>query len=188
MAVLRTRGARHVLVGFSLRRSDSTWSLQVSFPIFVQNVVDYLTLGGAGAQPEEELGAHAWGRVGMAARPGEPITVRVLPEVQELIVEGPEQVTVPAESGRTAVLPTLSRAGVYDVRGAAPPMDRIALSVLSDGESDLRGRRSVVVNAEAATAGAMGGTAPQELWPWLVGCGLALLIVEWLLFCRRASR
>ena len=86
------------------------------------------------------------------------------------------------------VLPVLRRAGLYVVKGAAEPMDQLALSVLSDEESDIRPRRSVMVNAEAAAAGSVGATAPLELWPYLAAAGLLLLVVEWLWYCRRIAR
>ena len=105
-----------------------------------------------------------------------------------MVIEGPQSATAPAEAGRVTVLPVLRRAGLYVVKGAAEPMDQLALSVLSDEESDIRGRRSVMVNAEAAAAGSVGATAPLELWPYLAAASLLLLVVEWLWYCRRIAR
>lgn len=165
-----TRGARHLVVGFELQRSN--WPLQVSSTVFMQNAVAYLTLAVSGQN-------------GLAARPGEPITVRALPSSETLSIEGPLRATIDVQPGAATTLPVLRRVGLYTVRGAAPPMDRIAVSMLSDAETDIRPRAAIVVNAEAAVGGSVGEVAPLELWPWLVGIGFGLLVLEWLVYCRR---
>lgn len=192
MAVLRTRGARHVVVGFALGNSD--WPMQVSFVVFVKNALDYLTLGGftgntpGGSEGEEGAASHAWGQIGLVGHPGESISVRARPGVRELVVEGPQEASVSVQPGQAAVLPILRRAGLYVVKGASEPMDQLALSVLSDEESDIRPRRQVVVNAEAAAAGSIGASAPLELWPYLAAACIPLLVAEWLIYCRRNAR
>jgi hypothetical protein len=170
IAEVATRGARHVLVGFSL--TESNWPLHVSSAIFMQNVVTRLTLAGS------SQGA-------VSTRPGEPITVRSLPDVDRLSIAGPIEATVEVDPGSETALPALRRAGIYVVRGAVPPSDRIAVNVLSDIESDLRPKPQVRVNASAAAGGTVGSVAPLELWPWLVGFGFGLLVLEWLVYCRR---
>ena len=81
--------------------------------------------------------------------------------------------------------PALRRAGLYTVRGAAPPMDRVAVSVLSDQESDLRPRHSLVVNAQRADAGNAGAASGLELWPYLAAAAIGLLVLEWIVYCLR---
>jgi hypothetical protein len=75
--------------------------------------------------------------------------------------------------------------GLYAIDGAVPPMDRIAVSMLSDVESDIRPRTSLVVNAQRTEAGAVGDAASLELWPWLAAAALVLLTVEWVVYCLR---
>ena len=96
--------------------------------------------------------------------------------------------TVEVIPGTQATLPPLRRAGLYRVRGAVPPMDRVAVSMLSDQESDIRPRRSVRVNARETAAGAVGDAAPLELWPALVAVALVLLLLEWVVYCARIGR
>ena len=170
IAEVATHGARHVLVGFSL--TESNWPLHVSSAIFMQNVVTRLTLPGSS-------------RGAVSTRPGDPITVRSLPDVNRLSIVGPIEATVQVEPGSETALPALRRAGIYVIHGAVPPNDRIAVSVLSDIESDLRPKPQVRVNATATAGGTVGSVAPLELWPWLVGFGFCLLVLEWLVYCRR---
>ncbi|MBT8484848.1 MAG: hypothetical protein KJO43_04655, partial [Phycisphaerae bacterium] len=96
--------------------------------------------------------------------------------------------TIPVRSdggGEPTPLPAFSRVGLYAVRDALPPGNQIAVSGLSEVESDTRPRRSLQVNAVRVAAGAADRAAPRGLWPWLVGLALVLLIAEWLLYCRR---
>ena len=141
---------------------------------------------------DEALGAEVLGSIADAAgeaalsfRPGEPIVVRSGADTSELVVEGPVSVTVQTRPGTEATLPPLRRVGLYGVRGAVAPMDRIAINLLSDQESDIRPMRSLRVNASDAQAGAVGDAAPLELWPILAAVAIGLLLVEWIVYCAR---
>ena len=173
IGLLRTRGARHVLVGFALPASN--WPVHVSITVFMQNVLDYLTLAGSV-------------QGGLAFAPGEPVSVRAEPGRASLAVSGPLETSVNAARAEATTLPPLRRAGLYRVDGAAPPYDEVAVSVLSEQESDVRPRTSVTVNAAEAAAASATQTVPLELWPWLVGVGFALLVAEWLLYCQRLRK
>ena len=162
-------GDRHVAVGFGLTQSN--WPMDVSVTVFLQNVLDHLLL--------------AAGEAALSFRPGEPIVVRSGADTRELVVEGPVSVTVQTRPGTEATLPPLRRVGLYRVRGAVAPMDRIAINLLSDQESDIRPMRSLRVNASDAQAGAVGDAAPLELWPILAAVAIGLLVVEWIVYCGR---
>ena len=170
---VRTRGPdRHVAVGFELSRSN--WPMDVSITVFLQNVLDHL-LGAAG-------------EAAISFRPGDAIVARAGPDVTEIVIEGPLTATIDVMPGQEATLPPLRLVGLYRVRGAQPPMDRVAVSMLSDQESDIRPRQSVRINARDTAAGAVGDAAPLELWPTLVAIALVLLLVEWVVYCARIGR
>ena len=57
--------------------------------------------------------------------------------------------------------------------------------MLSEQESDIRSRETVQVNATDAEGVKVADTVPLELWPWLVGLGFVLMVLEWLLYCHR---
>jgi hypothetical protein len=176
IAMLRSRGARHVAVGFELMNSN--WPWHVSSAVFLKNAVELLTLDESGA-------------AGVAYQPGQPITLRAAAGATELIVQGPDVIAVRVPSaaggGRSVTIPALQLAGLYTIQGAAPPQDRLALSVVSDVESDIRPRHSITVNSETQASATVSSAAPRELWPWLAGAALMLLVMEWLLWCRRTA-
>ncbi|MHC5112961.1 MAG: VWA domain-containing protein [Planctomycetota bacterium] len=177
IAELRARGERHVAVGFALTRSN--WSMQVSVAVFLQNVLDHLTWARSG-------------RSSLVSRPGEPVTVRVAADADGIVLrppgdpggDAPEPTAIAASPRSRVSLPRLRRVGVYGVEGADPPGDRIAVSMLSDVESDTRPRRELIVNAETVASGTAGDVAPRGIWPWLVAAALVLLVGEWLVYCR----
>ncbi|MCP3902949.1 MAG: VWA domain-containing protein [Planctomycetes bacterium] len=177
IALLRARGERHVVVGFAL--PESNWSMHVSIAVFLQNALEHLMWARSG-------------RASLVSRPGEPVSVRVRRDTDAVMLRppaegpGPEAAPTPIAGAPGAVvsLPRLRRVGVYGAEGAEPPWDRIAVSMLSDVESDTRPVRELIVNAETVASGAPGDLAPRGVWPWLVAAALLLLVGEWLVYCR----
>ena len=169
IALVADRRADHVLVGFELAKSN--WPVDVSIAVFLQNVLEGLTLPGQ--------------RSAAASQPGLQITVGVVPGSRRLAIRGPQNATVDVSGASQATLPTLHRAGLYTVQGALPPMDRIALSMLSDVESDIRTRPSLLVNARQTPAAAVRSAAALELWPALAAAAFGLLLLEWIVYCVR---
>ncbi len=174
IAVVPARAARHVVVGFDLARSN--WPVDVSFAVFVQNAIDYLTLGGAAAPMA-------------AASPGEPVAVRARPGLSAIRVQGPVAAEVQAPpGGGELTLPGLRLAGLYAVEGAEPPLDRLAVNLASDVESDIRPRSALTINAARAEAGEAAAAAPLELWPALAAAAIVVLLAEFVLYCVRMRR
>ncbi len=167
IATMNANGARDVLVAFALRRSN--WPRDLSIALFMQNALEYLWVGRATD-------------AGLVTRPGEPVTVRPLPSVQAVEVSGPQTAHVPVEREGTLTLPVFRRAGVYEVTGAAPPMNVVAVATLSDLESDVRTREAITVNARPALAGSVSDVTPRPIWTWFLLAGLGLVAAEWILF------
>ncbi len=101
------------------------------------------------------------------------------------MIRGPVSATFAVESAASAILPQLRHVGLYEVNGAEPPFDRIAVNLSSETESDIRPRTSVTVNAQHTEAGAIRSAAPLPLWPLLTAAAFALLVLEWIVYCRR---
>ncbi len=172
IATVRLRGATHALVGFELMNSN--WPRHPSILVFLQNVLDHIRQDGGGD-------------VSMTWRPGETIRVPVHRDAGTVEVSGPMSASVDVTGSERVTLPMLREVGVYSAAGARPPHDVLAVSLLSDAESDIRTSDSVTVNAERATAGAVTEQAWRDIWPWLIAAGLVLLAAEWLIYVRRAS-
>jgi hypothetical protein len=59
------------------------------------------------------------------------------------------------------------------------------VSLLSDVESSLATRQSASIGSgDRAAAGTL-GRVRVDLWRWFVGCAIALLLLEWVLYLQR---
>jgi hypothetical protein len=172
IAAHRSRGARHIVIGFELRNSN--WAVHVSFAVFLQNVLEYFSLGLSGAQ-------------GVVHRPGEPVSVRSAVDAREIIIDGPgARGRVAVAPGAPVTLQPFERCGMYELQGVSDLHEVIAVSMLSDVESDIRPRPSIAVAAADQSRTRADSLGLQSLWPWLPGAAFAALVLEWLAYCRRA--
>lgn len=171
ITLLQQAGVRRLLVGVDLTASN--WTKDTSFPLFVANAVDHLTLRG-------EDNAARWFRtsetIELPAPPGMGAgdTVALAAE-GGLRAEG----TVSTESG--VWLGVLPRAGLYRGGGLTA-----AVNLMDPVESECRTRDTIDVGAGTATSQSPESLAPREIWTWLVLGALLCLCLEWLLFAWRS--
>lgn len=121
------------IVGFDVGESD--WPLKASFVLFVRNVV-------------EQAAAHRARGLAPVARTGEPLRIGVPPDATRVEILEPEVRGAPVERASKvvpadhslAVLPTVTRAGIYRVSydGASSATAFLPVNLASSAESDLR--------------------------------------------------
>jgi hypothetical protein len=167
-----SRAGRQVLVvAFDL--VDSDWPLRLSFPLFLQNVVLWTPRGAAGAAA--------------SVRTGEPLTIFPVPDLQSATVRTPSgrSVQVPLDPVRTVYFADTSGAGIYTVvRGADE--ERVSVNLLDARETDVTPAGRLEFGRGTVEASAGPRVQTRELWPWLVYGALALLLLEWWVYSRRA--
>lgn len=174
IALVQDRGLRRLVVGFDLERSN--WGPHYSFPLFIANTVDFLTLRGDA-------------QAGRAFSAAEPISLRPVPGGGPIEVAGPRGVVARAEPPAPATGPdteplslgVIDLAGVYQVRGAAG-VSALAVNLADEFESLARTSDTVTISGVARSPAAADGGAPREVWAWFVTAALALLTIEWFLF------
>ena len=167
-------GTRRVATAFALR--DSNWPVQSSFPIFLANVIESLTLRG-----EDQAG-----RSFLA---GEPVTIPVRSAGARVIVRkaGPDETDLSATVApgeRAAVIGRVERVGIYRVEGDAAST-AVAVNMLDATESAIASPSEIAVDG-APIVGVSRGQTPREIWPWLLIAAAALSTVEWLVFSAKA--
>jgi hypothetical protein len=171
MALLGSRSVRHVIVGFSLAQSN--WPTHVSLTVFIQNVLDTLLPA-------------ATGQVGRGVQPGQSTDVRAAGGAMELVVRGPVTRTVAIRGGDERVtIPGLPRAGLYSIEGAVESDRDLAVSVVSDVETDIRLRDSVPVASKSMKGTTGEGSGGRDIWPWLVMAALGIAVIEWIAWLWR---
>jgi len=175
---VRGGGARHIVVGFALRSSN--WPAFVSLAVFVQNAIEYLTFSGDRAS-------------GLVARPGDVVPIRAERGATEVSVMSADDSTgasiringIVVDSSGVAILPPLRRIGLYNIVGGEPPYDRLAVSMLSDQESETRVRTTIPIMESTSRAASAERRRPKPLWPTFVLSALVVAVLEWLLYCWR---
>ncbi|MFW6060717.1 MAG: vWA domain-containing protein, partial [Phycisphaeraceae bacterium] len=98
MATVQRGGVRHIVTSFDVLNTN--WPMQVSFPVFVSNVVQVL---GLGALADE---------AGIAFHAGQVASVPGAREGETRVYDGPKRISATVASGE-AVLPRFERVGVY---------------------------------------------------------------------------
>jgi len=169
-------GRRIAVLAFDLRRSDLP--LQVSFPLLLANLIDWLA-------PEQGAGVPT--QVG----PGDAVSLAVPPEVDRVEVRTPGGATVRLDpvAGR-AVFAETGELGLYELAwgegGSAPALRaRFAVGLFSGLESDLRPAEDLHLQGAAGEAGEEASLrARREWWRPLAYVALLVLVVEWAVYQR----
>ncbi len=164
---------RVLVIGFDIFKSY--WPLDVSFPIFMTNLIDYFSRQAVGVyQPVYATGS----------------TIPIYPgrDATKATVTTPsgEKIDFSFEGISTAYLTETHKAGVYHVDFDNGSTVQLPVNLLSENESlvapveELKiGGRENVVGVENVVK------TNREVWHWFVLGALAILMIEWLIYCKR---
>ncbi len=174
MVVVRDGRHERLLLSFTLARSN--WPLQASFPVFLANAVEHLTLRAGGAS-------------GLAFRTTEPVSIETPRGVREVELNGPmravaaPRTAMDTEAGR-AVAGVIPLAGLYTPRPALEDTPAVAVNLTDAEESALLSPEQPTA-AGAPLPGSQAGGEDREWWPMLVALAMLLLCVEWAVYAAR---
>lgn len=157
---------------------NSSWPLLPSFPMFVNNVIDWL------AQMRLSRGK-------LMAQTGGSLPLRI-PETwtaAEIVRPDGSRGDVAITPGQVLYFAGTERAGTYLLKekgGASAGAFRFAVNLVSTKESDVAPAPSL--ETPRVSVAGIKGLEPmnREIWKWLVLAGLAFLILEWFIYCRRS--
>ncbi|MDG2031744.1 MAG: VWA domain-containing protein [Phycisphaerales bacterium] len=159
---------------------DSTWWRQRSFAIFVPNAIEYLA-SISGAVVEQGI------------EPGEVISMLVEPGASAGLVTLPDGTTSEASISPDGLLiwGPVQRAGVYEVvrtpPGGEPISVEVAVNMLDQDEGRIGSRESIEFSVNSVSGQRAVTTSRNALWPWLLGIGLLVLMLEWFVYFRKAA-
>ncbi|MFZ9690860.1 MAG: vWA domain-containing protein [Phycisphaerales bacterium] len=157
---------------------DSNWPLLRSFVNFIANAIDHLgsiddAAAAAGLEPGDTL----------------VVTVPVGATAVEVVPPEGEAIAIEASPSGAVAWGPVRRAGVHEVRWRRDGVEErrfVAVNRFGGDEGRLDAAAAIVLGDERIEASSgRGGTL--ELWPWLLGAGLVLLFVEWIVYQRRAA-
>jgi hypothetical protein len=169
-----TDGRRVAALTFDLRESDLP--LQVAFPILFTNLINYLI-------PPNAFDAT------QSLHVGESLEILTDPGVEEIVVATPSNQAFsfnPQQGGVTFTrTQELGYYAVNFIRSDTTVVDYFAVNLFDPNESDISPRESIQVGRVAITPAVSEQVGLRELWPWLSGLALIVLLVEWQIFHRK---
>jgi hypothetical protein len=160
---------------------DSNWPFLRSFVTFLVNAVEYL--GHAG----EAISATSFA-------PGEALSTR-LPAAAERIELGlpgrQDTLPVPALDPVMFSWGPIRLSGVYGLSWSEPGVDgrgsrEFAVNCLSEAEGDIHPAEAILAREQDVHVAGTGGGEYMPLWPWALGICLAILMIEWWIYHRKA--
>lgn len=151
------------------------WVIRRSFPLFVLNAVRYL--GGAARRGQST-----------SIRPGETLVLQTESVTERAFLQRPDGRRTPlaGQNPTQRIVTDTEQLGIYRVlEDGDQPSRQFAVNLFDSRESDLQPRPSIELGHEQV-AGA-GGLQParRELWRWLLGASLVVLVFEWYVYNRR---
>ena len=175
-------GRRVALFTFDLH--DSDLPLQVAFPVLMSNILGWLAPTTFDATAAHQL------------QPGDSVTVLPDGRASEFVVEYPDGSTRKAPVTGASDPLTFNdtyQPGPYaitliDEDGNTRSMGGFAVNFFDAAESNIQPGDASALNVEGDGQELSGPAGYRDLWPWLLGAALLLLMVEWWAMYRRPAR
>ena len=167
-----TNGQRLAVLTFDLRESDLP--LQIAYPILFSNLINYLAPPSA-FDSSQSLQA------------GESLIIVPPTDAEQVVIASPSNQTFTLEAGQTLFSQT-NELGYYAVNFVSTDSIKVeyfAVNLFDQSESNLKPRESLQIGSISVTPTVSQQIGLQELWKWLAGIALLILIIEWQVFHRK---
>jgi Ca-activated chloride channel family protein len=155
---------------------DSDLPLQVTFPILLVNLINYLAPGRSFTAPD---GLH----------PGDSLIIRPDAEVSTVAIASPSnQVYTVRPAEGSVIFKDTSELGAYaitSISGEQQTVDYFAVNLFDPHESDIRPVETLRIGQSQISAAPATEQGWQEWWPWLAAVALLILLIEWWVYHGR---
>jgi hypothetical protein len=168
-----TGGRRVAVITFDLH--DSDLPLQITFPVLMANLINYLAPAQAFSAPD-------------GLRPGETLTIKPAGGDATIVIDDPHGQRYAAPATEAGVVFADTHAlGVYTVLSNQSILGSFAVNLFNPAESDIRPAGAIRVGRGEVTAAVRAETGQREIWAWLAGAAFALLLIEWWVYHRGST-
>jgi hypothetical protein len=175
VAAGETNGQRIAALTFDLRESDLP--LQVAYPILFSNLINYLAPPSA-FDSSQSLSA------------GETLTLVPPTDAEQIVIASPSNKAYTLAAGQTLFSET-NELGYYAVNFISKDTTKaeyFAVNLFDPAESDLSPQEKLHIGSASITPAVSQQVGLQELWKWLAGFALLVLMIEWQVFHRKSFR
>jgi hypothetical protein len=163
-------GRRVAVLTFDLH--DSDLPLQVTFPILMSNLLNYLAPAQSFSAPDGLL-------------PGQALTIKPSGGETNLVVQDPSGARFAAPAGQaTFDFSNTQLPGVYAVFSNQTVLGHFAVNLFDPFESNIRPQATIRIGRSDVTASAPQEQGQLEIWPWLAAAAFLLLLIEWWVYHR----
>ena len=173
LVMTRRGGGLWLLAAFDVLQSN--WPFDAGFVMFCYNAIHFV------ASESGDVDRHA-------LKAGQPITVQAKPGQKRAALAGPgglKEDLVAGPSGLLRWARTL-RAGVYRLAIEGGPETCVAVNLMDERESDIAPADELACAGQVVKAqDSAPAPANRELWPLLVALALAVVLVEWYVYCAK---
>ena len=167
-----TNGQRIAALSFDLRESDLP--LQIAYPILFSNLINYLAPPSAFDSSQ-------------ALQAGESLSIVPQTDAKQVIVAAPSGTLYSLPPGQNLFSNT-DELGFYAVNFVTETSTRseyFAVNLFDEAESNIQPRESLQLGSTSVTPTVSQQIGLQELWKWLAGFALIVLMIEWQVFHRK---
>jgi hypothetical protein len=171
------------VLGFSIVQAtdqgvaiNTDWGRKRSFPVFIYSAVEFM--GGGITESSAPT-----------VQPGWPIGLQLSSRFKNFEVAFPNGTRTELVRGdeSRSIFTQTDQPGPYAVfaDGLERPIETFCVNLFSTRESNLATEETVKMGYEKVAASNATAQARQETWRWILLVGLAMLVVEWIVFNRR---
>ena len=158
---------------------DSNWPFQRSFVNFVANAIEHLGRAGDSV-------------IGRSLAPGEAISMRFPQGSSDGEIRLPDGSTqkVAIDADGNASWGPVGLAGLYRLSAKVPGADEreerlVAANIADPLEARLDPRDSLDLGTKTVQGVSVGASGRGALWPWILGLGLLIVVLEWWYYQRQ---
>lgn len=167
-----SRGGQQI-VWIAFDHAESDWPLNLSFPLFFQNVLAWVPRSALASETSIDA--------------GRPLTLIAKPEVTTATISTPDgrSEQVQLDPLRPVFYSNTHRAGVYTVK-LGDVEERYAVNLLDPTETAIKPSDALAIGRGEFAAERGQVRQNREIWRVLLAVALCVLAVEWWVFSRRA--
>jgi hypothetical protein len=144
------------------------------------NIVNWLTPGSVVESSSDSLGH---------VRPGEIVTLMPVSDATKVRIRKPDNTLWSSNIGeQKLIFDETGELGLYEVKFINENGEEFdghfAVSLLATAESSIAPVRTLNIGSIAYETSELNLDGQQEIWPWLAGIAISILLMEWWIYHR----